>query len=243
MPISCPAKKYILFDLDGTLLPMDLQYYVQLYFNGLSQKLPHIAPDKVHAMLWDGIRAMMYNQSGKTNREAFAEAFTAHTGIDYYANEKLFIDYYLTEYNDCAASCRAIPLAREIVRILREKGYVLTLATSPLYPTEATHTRIGWAGLDEKDFAFVTTFESFHSAKPSLSFDEEVCRKLGVLPQDCLMVGNDVQEDGAARETGMPVLLVTDCLINRSGESLEGFITGTLAELYQWAQALPEAEA
>ena len=239
MPISCPVKKHILFDLDGTLLPMDMKQYIQLYFRGLQQRLLHIAPQTVQSMLYEGIAAMMYNQSGKTNREVFADVFTARMGMDYYESEDMFFDFYRTDYDACAAACQPLPLGREIVRILRQKGYILTLATSPLYPAEATRARMRWAGLDETDFSFVTTFDSFHSAKPSVSYYEEVCRKLGVSPQDCLMIGNDVQEDGAAHETGMPVLLITDCLINKADHLPEGFATGTLKELHLWAQQLP----
>jgi hypothetical protein len=93
-------------------------------------------------------------------------------------------------------------------------------------------------GLDEKDFSFITTFDAFHAAKPSIRYYSEVCEKLGVRPQDCLLIGNDAEEDGAAREIGMPVLLTTDCLINKKELPLAYFEKGTLKEVLAWAQQL-----
>ena len=239
LPMDCPAPRHILFDLDGTLLPMDLDKYVQIYFKGLSKRLPHIAPEKVYRMLWDGIGAMMQNDGRQTNREVFAQVFTACTGVDFDASEDAFLKFYRTDYDDCIAACQPVALAGEIVKTLREKGYTLTLATSPLYPRVATQARMRWAGLDANDFSFVTTFDDFHAAKPNVRYFEEVCEKLHVSPKECLLIGNDVLEDGAARETGMRVMLVTDCLINKKNLPLDGFALATLQGVYDWAQQLP----
>lgn len=233
-----PNAKHILFDLDGTLLPMDMDKYIQIYFAGFCRRLPHLAPDLITGMLWEGIIAMMRNPGETTNREVFAQVFTRRTGMDYYACEDMFLQFYQTDYNNCAAACRPTPLAKELVRTLKDKGYTLTLATSPLYPMVATRARMQWAGLDEQDFAFITTFDAFHAAKPSIRFYSEVCEKLGVRPQDCLLIGNDAEEDGAAREIGMPVLLTTDCLINKKDLPLAYFEKGTLEEVLAWAQQL-----
>lgn len=32
----------VLFDLDGTLLPMDQEAFIRLYFGALTQKFPHM---------------------------------------------------------------------------------------------------------------------------------------------------------------------------------------------------------
>lgn len=236
--LTRPAPKHILFDLDGTLLPMDMDRYIQLYFQGLSRQMPHIAPDRVLPMLFEGIHAMMHNQSGKTNREAFAQVFTARIGEDYYACEEMFLRFYQTDYLACAAACTPVPMAADIVRTLKGKGYPLTLATSPLYPAVATQARMQWAGLNAGDFKLVTTFDDFHAAKPSLQFYREVCERLNARPQDCLLIGNDAEEDGAAMETGMRVLMVTDCLINKKNLPLQYFETCTLSEVLAWAEGL-----
>jgi len=54
---------------------------------------------------------------------------------------------------------------------------------------------------------------------------------LGVEPEECLMVGNDVSEDMVARNIGMQVFLLTDCLINTEGKDLSAYPRGSFPEL------------
>ncbi len=237
--LLCPARQNILFDLDGTLLPMDMERYIQLYFGGLAEKMQDLAPEVIHKMLWEGIIAMMKNNGPKTNREVFAEVFTARTGRDYYAGEKDFDSFYQTLYQRCLDACQPTELAAKIVDTLQKKGYTVVIATSPLYPAIAAQSRVRWAGLDKYDFPLVTTFDDFHTAKPNPNYYLEVCEKLHVKPEECIMVGNDAEEDGAARAAGMDVILVTDCLINKKNLPLEGFYPATLADVLAWAESLP----
>ena len=39
--------KYVLFDLDGTLLPMDQDVFVRAYFGALAKKLAPYIPDVI----------------------------------------------------------------------------------------------------------------------------------------------------------------------------------------------------
>ena len=45
------------------------------------------------------------------------------------------------------------------------------------------------------------------------------------------MVGNDVSEDMVARNIGMQVFLLTDCLINTEGKDLSAYPRGSFPEL------------
>ena len=55
--------KAILFDLDGTLLPMDNNVFVKGYFKELAKKLSPIGlePDKLIETVWAGTKAMVKN--------------------------------------------------------------------------------------------------------------------------------------------------------------------------------------
>lgn len=63
----------VLFDLDGTLLPMDQEVFVKAYFGSLAKKLaPHgYDPQTLIAGIWEGIAAMVKNDGSKTAEEAF----------------------------------------------------------------------------------------------------------------------------------------------------------------------------
>ena len=50
------------------------------------------------------------------------------------------------------------------------------------------------------------------------------------------MVGNDVDEDMVAAQLGMPVFLLTDCLLNRSGAEVSAFPRGGFDELIAFLQ-------
>jgi len=239
VPLLCSPRKYILFDLDGTLLPMDMKKYIRLYFEHLSRRLTFLPADAVYKVLWEGIAAMMQNNGPMTNREVFAQVYTRLTGVDYYAGEEEFLHFYRQEYQEGLKACSPTPLAAQIVSILQKKGYSVVIATSPLYPPEATYSRLKWAGLDGFDFPLVTTFNDFYTAKPNPAYYEEVCRRLNIAPADCIMVGNDVEEDGAALKTGMEVILVTDCLINNKNLPTDGLYPATLRDVLEWAENLP----
>ena len=121
--------------------------------------------------------------------------------------------------------------AKEIIDLVKQKGMTAVLATNPVFPRVATESRIRWAGLDPKDFALYTTYENACFCKPNPKYYLEILEKLGCQPSECLMVGNDVDEDMVAESLGMRVFLLSDCLINRSQKDISFFPNGGFAEL------------
>ena len=55
--------KAVLFDLDGTLLPMDQTVFMKAYFGGLARRLAPrgYAHEKLIASIWSGSAAMVKN--------------------------------------------------------------------------------------------------------------------------------------------------------------------------------------
>ena len=129
--------------------------------------------------------------------------------------------------------CGYHPKAAETVRALKEKGFRVALATNPIFPQIATAQRIRWTGLTPEDFELFTTYENSHFCKPNLSYYEEVLERLGVTPQECLMVGNDVSEDMIAEKLGMKVFLLTDCLINKEDKDISVYPSGSFEQLLE----------
>ena len=107
----------------------------------------------------------------------------------------------------------------------------VALATNPIFPATATQSRIRWAGLDPEDFELCTTYENIGFCKPNPAYYMEITRRLGVRPEECLMVGNDVTEDMVAAEIGMQVFLLTDCLINRERKDISMYLHGSFDQL------------
>ena len=65
--------RLIATDLDGTLLPMDQEAFIRLYFGALTQKFEPYGfdPQKLIQGLWAGMKAMQENDGSKTNEGVF----------------------------------------------------------------------------------------------------------------------------------------------------------------------------
>ena len=218
---------------------MNYDAFERMYFGGLSRAISDLPPEELVACIWAGTKAMVLNDGSKPNREAFAEVFSAKSGLDYYSREDEFRRFYETGFQNCVQACQPTALSAAIVHTLQRKGYLVAIATNPLFPEIATHSRLRWLGLEPTEFPLVTTFETSCSAKPNPAYYLEVCRRLGVKPEDCIMVGNDVTEDGVAAKVGMEVVLVKDCLINKKELPLDAFCICTLQDVLTWAEGLP----
>lgn len=224
----------VLFDLDGTLLPMDLDEFLKHYFTSAAKKLaPHgYDPEEFISALWNGSMAMVKNDGSKTNEKAFWDVLNGIYGKERAKQtEAILEDFYRCDFDKLSSVCGFDPMAAEAVRKIKEKGYRVALATNPLFPHMATESRIRWAGLLPADFELYTTFENSHYSKPNPNYYLEVATKLGVDPHDCLMVGNDTSDDLAARDVGMEVFLLTPCLINKKNVDISGIPNGNFADL------------
>lgn len=228
-------RKFVFFDLDGTLLPMDQDAFVKVYFGALAKKMaPYgYAPEALIAGVTKGLGAMTKNDGTRTNEEAFWKAFTSVTGEEIIEKKPVFEEFYRNEFVAAKTTCGFNVKAAETVRKLKEAGYRVGLATNPLFPAVATEARMGWAGLIPEDFEFYTTYEDYCFCKPNLKYYEEILEKMDVKAEECIMVGNDVDEDMVARELGMDVFLLTDCLLNRGNKDISQYSQGGFEELLE----------
>ena len=230
----------VLFDLDGTLLPMDQERFVKTYLGLLAKKMaPHgYDPDGLIKGVWNGTGAMMKNTTGRADEDIFWEVFCGFVGRDARRDEAIFREFYKNEFNQVQAVCGFNPKAAETIALVKRKGFRAALATNPLFPAIATENRTRWAGLDPHDFQLITTYENSTRCKPNPDYYREVLETLGVRGEECLMVGNDVDEDMVARSLGMRVFLLTDCVINRKGADIEQFPHGGFDALMAFIEGL-----
>lgn len=228
--------KAALFDLDGTLLPMDQDAFTRGYFKLLAKKLaPHgYEPETLVKAIWHGTKAMVTNDGGKPNEVAFWDDFAAIYGEAARQDEVLFREFYAEDFEKARTLCGCSPKAAEAVRLLKNAGCRVALATNPIFPAVATEARIRWAGLTPEDFELYTTYENIGFCKPNLDYYKEILRRMELQPEDCLMVGNDVGEDMVAVKLGMRVFLLTDCIINREDEDIHVFPHGDFDALLQY---------
>lgn len=232
--------KAVLFDLDGTLLKMDQDEFVKTYFKYLAK---HLAPrgyetDKLLKVFWAGVNAMTVNDGNGTNEEVFWKVFTEAYGKDS-INDKEYIDeFYKNGFNKVEEVCGKYKEANEIITLVKEKGKTPILATNPLFPHTATENRMRWAGLSAADFAEYTTYENCHYCKPNPEYYEELLKRHGLRPEECIMVGNDVEEDMIpAEKLGMQGFLLTNCLINKMERDISKYPQGDFEELKSFLES------
>ncbi len=231
--------KAVLFDLDGTLVPMDQDIFVKNYFKRLSTNLSSHGydPKQLIGTIWQGIGAMIKNNGEYTNEQAFWNVAKSVYGDKIIADKYLFDDFYETEFDMVKSVCGYNPKAKETVLAIKEMGYLVALATNPIFPSKATELRIGWAGLNPDDFKFYTTYENINSCKPNLAYYKEVAARIGCDTTECLMVGNDVGDDMVAELLGMKVFLMTECLINAKGEDISHYPQGNFDDLIDYIKS------
>ena len=107
----------VLFDLDGTLLPMDQDVFVKDYFGRLARKLAPYGyePKKLIESVWAGTKAMVQNTGAVTNEEAFWTACDAYLGCEASKDKAIHADFYQNEFNEVKGVCGFEPMAAQIV--------------------------------------------------------------------------------------------------------------------------------
>ena len=75
--------KAVLFDLDGTLLPMEQEVFISAYFGSLVKKLATAGyePRKLTESIWQCSAMMVKNDGSKTNKEVFGIIYPIYTVI------------------------------------------------------------------------------------------------------------------------------------------------------------------
>lgn len=230
--------KVILFDLDGTLLPMDQDLFIKAYFGLLAKKLSKhgYEPDKLIKSIWTGTMSMVNNNGLKTNEEVFWDKFKEIYGEEVINDERLFADFYENEFQEVQKVCGYNEQSNQLIKLLKEKGYKLVLATNPIFPFIATKSRIKWAGLDINDFEHITTYENSKYCKPNLKYYQEILNTLNLNPEYCIMIGNDVNEDMVVNELGIKSFLLTDCLINKDNKDISVYPNGNINDLIKFIE-------
>ncbi len=237
------ALSTLLFDLDGTLLPLNQDAFFAGYFGALMPTIAHLGhPQELQrAILKATERAILDEDPNLTNEDAFKVAFRELSNVPLDAIWPYFDDFYAGAFGTLRHYSQPTDISREICRTAIEKGYRLAVATNPVFPESAILHRLRWAGLEDIPFALITTIENMHFCKPNPKYYMEVATKLDAAPDECMMFGNDVQEDGVAGNVGMETFLVTDCLIDNGKGSFEFTEQGTWRDALDFVRRLPQA--
>ena len=223
--------KNILFDLDGTLLNMDQDKFLELYMLSLYNYSKEEYKDvyELINLIKKGVYLMVNNNGELTNEEVFYNHFKSFHKDKTDTLLKKYEEYYNSDFIITKESTSLKKVAPLLIKELKEKGYNLILATNPIFPRIATLNRIKWAGLDPNDFMYISTYENSHYSKPNIKYYEEILNKLNLNKEECLMIGNDTSEDYVVTNLDIPCIILKENLINKKNLDLD---FSTLDEYY-----------
>lgn len=230
-------KDVFLFDLDGTLLTIETEEFLKYYFGALSASFKDLCKKEENfiKILMNSTEKMIKNDGSRSNQQAFMEEFMGEIGIDDKSEfEKIKLSFDQFYQNEFAALEKYFDVDKkipyQIIEFLKKKNKKLVLATNPLFPIEAVEKRLGWTGINPADFKLLTHYENMSHAKPNPNYYQEILEKIDVKAENCLMIGNDLKEDGAASELGIKTVIIEDKLIPRESVNYPIEWQGTLVE-------------
>ena len=212
--------KLIMSDLDNTLLPIYTQErFAEMWFMDMAKKFTEYGLDPRLGLegMNRGIRAMLYNESGRKNIEVFYDKVFEVSGYTEAQVAEITLDYYMSTFENVYDLTLPNPYAVRVARLMREKADYAVIATMPVFTIEAVQARMKWVGLSPDMFDFVTTADTSSYCKPNPNYYMEILERFGVRADEALMIGNDVREDmQPCAELGIDVFLVKDHIITHN---------------------------
>jgi len=210
--------KIILFDLDGTLLRVQMGEFIPRYVQGLAACCEgFVKPAKFAKAMLEAISSLIRENGsrGITNEQRVISYLHQRLDLSPGQLSDCFAQFSQNGLNNLAELVKPIPLARKIVEECLAAGVPLVLATNPVFPEFMIQARLQWGGLGDLNFAHLTSFENSCYCKPQSGYFREISTLLDVAPEDCLMVGNDTSHDLSAAAVGMETFLVDTWLVDR----------------------------
>ncbi len=225
------TMKAILFDLDGTLIEVDLKKFVPGYVKLLSEYTKdYISPNELIPHVMKALKKLENNDGAKTNEDVFNEFFFPIGGHTREELEPLFLRFYEEDFSQLKKYTQKKPEARKTVQKAFDKGYKVAIATTPILPEIGVQKRLEWAGVGDFDYDLITSYEYVSATKPNLKYYEEIAEILELSPRECLMVGDEAK-DMVASEIGCSTFLVRSQNTELTPETPEPNYVGSLIEL------------
>jgi HAD superfamily hydrolase (TIGR01509 family) len=184
------SGKIAVLDVDGTLVDSNYQHALAWYraFRALGETFPVW---RIHRLIGMGGDQLVGALGGEDVERRIGDA----------ARER-----WVEEVDPMLAEMSPLPGARDLLVALRERGHRLVLASSG----KPQHVERYLDLLDARDVAEAwTTSEDVESTKPAPDLLQVALTKLGE-PQDAdsVVVGDSVYDVEAAKNAGMPAVVV-----------------------------------
>jgi len=231
----------LFFDLDGTLLQVEMHRFIPDYLADLASRFVDTVPPERFTRV--AHRAVHHLLSGgdeqHTNRERYLGVIAAQLSINMELFEERLGEWIANGLERLAGHVTPIAAARPLLDHCFGLGIPVVLATNPVFPAAMIEARLAWGGLDGYPFDVITSYENTRYCKPQPEYFRDLLDILGVEARHCLMVGNDTEHDLAASAVGIPTFLADTYLVDRLDGAFRSDLRGSLADLLRLLK--PEA--
>jgi FMN phosphatase YigB (HAD superfamily) len=241
-------KPLLLFDLDNTLIYNDMDLFLGGYLKALGKHLSsRVAPEKMVSLLLAGTDKVIKKKlPAQTLEEVFNQVYYPGMGI---SKEELAEDidrFYAEVFPGLKTLTQFRPEAVQLIDFAFRNDYPVVIATNPLFPRVAILERLKWAGipLDKYPYQLVTSFETFHFAKPNPAFYTEILAQLGWPDRPALMIGNSLEDDILpASQVGIPGYFLTGQPVSFPQGIHPYSSQGPFEQVLAWIQETAEKES
>jgi len=187
--------KAILFDVEGTLIDINIDLFMRNYVGLLAPRFAHLLPpDKFSKYLLKSYEhAKQENHPQQTNMQSLYEDLCKSTGQSMQTLHPIFQEFHESDFPTLKCLVKAVPQGAESVEYALQKGYLIGVAINPCLPLEAMRECLRWAGLKPELFKVIPTLDGFHFFKPQREYYQELVEKLALQPENCLLVSRQPQ--------------------------------------------------
>jgi len=225
--------KAILFDLDGTLIDVDLNQFIPGYLKLFSNSVAHLIPAKKMVPAILKASEFVNSNDGKIpNEEVFSNAFFPVEGYEQDELQPLFTKFYEEDFKKLQKFTIKKPEARKVIQTAFNKDYKVVIATTPVFPLTAIEQRLEWAGIKDFPYDLITSIENSCATKPNLLYYQLIFKYLNLSAKECMMVG-DEDKDMVCAKLGSQTFLVNSSNTNLSAETPEPTYRGKLEKLLE----------
>ncbi len=216
MEIKNPIST-VLFDLDGTLLNVDMYRFVPDYLKYLSASIDvDLDVEQFVQVMIDRTMQRLRSDDGSQTNQDF---FLAMAQCDLQITPQQFLSglqyFYRQHMEKLQPLVTTLPIVPQILQLCFAQGLTVVIATNPVFPRPLVDARLRWAGIDGFPYRLITSSENSCYCKPNPNYFKAILAEIDCSPAQCLMVGNDTEHDLSAAEVGISTFLVDTWLIER----------------------------
>ena len=232
--------KAVLLDLDNTLLVNPDTAFARSFLKALDEYFEPLTGPGISHQFREAIHQLSQKQDGTKSNHNFIDDYIAQANTLSSATVKeAFLGFYQARFPELAGQTQRKSGAGALVETIRRAGLSLVIATNPLHTEHGIKQKLEWAGLptDEACYTLITTADNMHFAKPDPAYYAEIIGRVGIEPDEAIMVGDSLKNDmGAARAIGLQTFHISDAAHTNEPIIDEAYQHGSLENFHALVQ-------